>query len=303
MRLLHEKATAYSVGLLRIWVFTQWIADLVKNPIGPLARIPFAYFEPIGLLQWLPREFWARVHSEPVLEGWRIALLVLLALSALGVPFYRVFALSACVLLTFYQGFILGFAEISHTDLAALYVAYIVAIFPAADALSLGRARTGRFTPSLYPAAMLTATGAFLATYMFVGVRRLLDGGFEIFTNGTILRIVGDRASTPDYLGTPLGLSVLQSPALSFVLSIGFVIVTLFEVLSFLCVISTPFRVAWVVVMLPFHILSWPLLQTLFLHNILLMGVLLVDAEALPRALKERGTSPTKGSVLSLVEK
>ena len=237
------------------------------------------------------------MHSEPILDGWRVILLVLLTLSALGVPFYRVFALSACVLLTFYQGFIRSFAESSHADLAALYVAYIVAIFPAADALSLGRARTGRFAPSLYPAAMLTATGAFLATYMFVGVRRLLAGGFEIFTNGTILRVVGDRASTPDYLGTPFGLSVLQSPGLSFVLSIGFVIVTIFEVLSFLCLISTPFRVGWIAVMLSFHILSWPLLQTLFLHNILLMGVLLVDAETLPRVLKARGTSRTKRTV------
>ena len=51
MRLLHEKATARSLGVLRIWVFAQWIADLVKDPISPLARIPFTYFEPIGLLR------------------------------------------------------------------------------------------------------------------------------------------------------------------------------------------------------------------------------------------------------------
>lgn len=282
MRLLHDNASARTLGLLRIWVFTQWIADLIKDPISPVAVVPMAYFEPIGIMRWLPDEFWVRMHTVDVLNGWRIVMIGLLMLSAIGVPFYRIVALITCVLLTFYQGFLASFAEPGHINLVPLYIAYIVAIFPAADALSLHRVR-GERGSAVYRAGMVTATGVFLVTYMFVGIRRLLAGGAEIFTNGTILRTVAERTSTPDYLDASLGLSILQSPILSGAIVAGFVAVTVFEIFSLLCLSSPWFRRAWLFVILLFHVLSWPLLQTLFLHNMLLMGVLLVDLEGLAR--------------------
>jgi hypothetical protein len=72
-------------------------------------------------------------------------------------------------------------------------------------------------------------------------------------------------------------------------LEAGFVVVTVFEILSLLCLSSTWFRRCWLAVMLPFHILSWPLLQTLFLHNILLIVALLVDWDGVLRRLAAPG--------------
>jgi hypothetical protein len=80
-------------------------------------------------------------------------------------------------------------------------------------------------------------------------------------------------------------LRVLESASLSTMFEVGFVIVTLFEILSLLCLGSKWFRRSWLAVMLPFHVLSWPMLRLLFLHNVLLIGVLLVDFEGLAERL------------------
>jgi len=137
--LLHENATAHHLALLRIWVFGLWIADLLKDPITQLAEIPFSDFRPVGVLRLLPPSFWSAVHSEHVLRLWWGTLLVLLVWSALGGPFYRAVAPITCVVLTFYQGMIFGFADVTHAELVALYTTYILAVFPAADAISRRR--------------------------------------------------------------------------------------------------------------------------------------------------------------------
>jgi hypothetical protein len=263
----------------------MWFADVLKDPITDLASVPFSYFEPVGVLRWVPSDLWSAVHSEPVLRLWWVALLVLLALSAAGTRYYRAVAGATCVLLTFYQGMIFGFADVTHAELAALYTTYIVAVFPAADAFALRRARTASPAP-VYRAAMLAATVLLLATYMLTGIRRLFAGGIDIFLDGTILSMVADGAATPDHLQRSLGLWTLASPLGTAGLQLGFVLVTVFEILSLLCVSSTWFRRCWLAVMLPFHVLSWPLLQTLFVHNILLIFALLFDVDGLVRRLR-----------------
>ena len=109
------------------------------------------------------------------------------------------------------------------------------------------------------------------------GVRRVFAGGIEIFTNGTMLGIIAMDSATPDHLQQSVGLRVLESPAWVLMLQVGFVMVTLLEILSLLCLSSPWFRRGWLAVMLVFHVLSWPLLQTLFVFNILLLGLLLID--------------------------
>jgi hypothetical protein len=202
-----------------------------------------------------------------------------------GVPFYRGVALVTCVLLTFYQGVIFGFTSVTHGPIAALYIAWILAVFPSADAFSLRRNPKPSPSNHVYQAAILTATVLFLATYMLVGVRRVVDGGIDIFLDGSILRFLARNSVSPDHLSQRLGLRLLEYPGLSTMFEVGFVIVTFFEIFSLLCLSSKWFRRSWLAVMLPFHVLSWPLLQLLFLHNILLICVLLVDLDGIAERL------------------
>jgi hypothetical protein len=287
MGLLHENATARHLALLRMWVFGMWIGDLLKDPSSDLAQIPLAYYQPVGILQGLPISFWEAALSEPLLQIWWGALAVLLLLSAAGVPGYRGVALVTCVLLTFYQGVIFGFTSVSHGPIAALYIAWILAVFPSADAFSLRRSPKAS-SNHVYQAAILTATILLLVTYMFVGVRRVVDGGTDIFLDGSILRFLARNSVGPDHLPQRLGLRVLEYPGLSTMFEVGFVIVTFFEIFSLLCLSSNWFRRSWLAVMLPFHVLSWPLLQLLFVHNILLICVLLIDLDGIAERLGMR---------------
>lgn len=282
---LHANAGATHLGALRCLVFAMWFADIAKDPLTDLAVLPFSSFHPVGVLRWVPTAFWSTMHSETGLRLWWVTMLVLLGLSAAGTRGYRVIAAVTCVLLTLYQGLIFSFAEVTHAELAALYVAYIVAVFPSADALALRPSPQAHAPRSVYQAALLLATIVLLATYMLTGVRRVYAGGIDIFTNGTILNMIADGSITPDHLQQGFGLRLLSSAAGRLALEAGFVVVTVFEILSLLCLSSTWFRRLWLAVMLPFHVLSWPLLQTLFVHNILLLLILVVDVDGLVRRI------------------
>lgn len=283
--MLHEKATARHLGLLRIWVFGMWLADLLKDSPAEPTQIPLAYYEPVGVLRWLPASFWERALSADVLQVWWWALVAALVLSAAGVPFYRGVALVTCILLTFWQGMVFGFTGVPHGPIAALYVAWILAVFPSADAYSLRRDRAPLRSNDVYRAAILTATAVFLLTYMLVGVRRLFDGGIEIFLDGSILRYIVRNSMNPNYLSQGLGARILEYPGMPSIIEAGFVVVTFFETFSLLCLSSKWFRRAWLAVMLPFHFLSWPLLQLLFVHNILLLCALVIDLDGIVRWL------------------
>lgn len=283
--LLYQNATAYHLGLLRIWVFGLWAADVFKDPITELARMPMSEFHRVGVLQLLPMSFWNAVHAVQPLRVWWAIVLVFLVLSMLGVPFYRLVATITCILLTFYQGIIFGFSHVTHAELVPLYMTYILAVFPSADALAIRRLRVPWEPKPIYQAALLAATIMLLATYMLTGVRRVFAGGIDIFTNGTILGMIAKDSVTPDHLERSVGLWALESPMRVMMLQIGFVAVTVLEILSLMCISSRWFRWCWLVVMLVFHVLSWPLLQTLFVFNILLIWVLLIDWDGIAQRI------------------
>ncbi len=283
--LLHEGATARRLGFLRAWVFGLWFVDMAKDPLPRLAELPPSYFRPVGLLTWLPSEAFSVLLSQSGLCVVWMALLLLLLLSGLGVRGYRAFALGACVLLTLALGLSFSFSQTRHAEVAALYVAYLVAVFPAADALRLARGPRASAPRATYALGMIGATFVLLSTYMLVGVRRMLDGGLEIFSDGTILRIIAQRASSPDHISASLGVRVLESQAAGALVEVGFLVVTFFELTSLLCLWVPWYRRCWLLVIVLFHLLSWPLLQTLFVHNLLLIGVLLVDFDGIGRRM------------------
>jgi hypothetical protein len=282
---IHENATARHLGLLRMLVFGMWIGDLVKDSAFELSRIPLAYYQPVGVLRWFPDAFWEAVLAPAAVRAWWGTLVALLVLAAAGVPCYRAVAVSACVLLTFWQGVVFGFTGVSHGPIAALYVAWILAVFPSADGCALRRGPVPPRPDAVYRLAILTAAAVLLATYMLVGVRRILEGGIEIFVDGSILRYIARNSMSPDYLSQGMGWRLFAYPGMPAILQAGFALVTLFEVTSLLCLASRWYRRAWLAVMLPFHVLSWPLLQLLFLHNILLVLALVVDVGGIARRL------------------
>ena len=125
--------------------------------------------------------------------------------------------------------------SVTHGPIAALHIAWLLALFPSADAWSLRRGPRPSPSDHVYKAAILTATLLFLATYMLVGVRRVIEGGTEIFLDGSILRFLARNSISPSQLPQRLGLTVLEVPGLPMMFQVGFVLVTFFEITAGSC--------------------------------------------------------------------
>jgi len=278
---LHENVSSQTLGFARIAVYGTWLWHVFKDPLDKVVEVPLAYFSPIGVLRLVPEPLWQLIYTADFLWALKLAMLVGLALLVTGVGPFRGIAVCTCIMLTFYQGLVRGFGFINHGELPILYAAYVLAVFPSADALSLRRGRINAAPQTLYKAPMIAVALLLCLAYTFVGAQRLLKGGLEIFVNGTIVHMVTLRSFAPGPSGSGWGHLVLEYPWLALMLQVGFPLVTVFELLSPLCLFYRPFRCAWLPVMLSFHVATGLFMQIWFTANFLLIFVFLTDIDHL----------------------
>lgn len=292
--MLHENVSPHTLGFARIAVYGTWFWHVLKDPLATMVDVPIAYFSPIGVLRLMPEPLWQLLYTPEFLSALKLAMLVCLALLVLGVGPFRCIAIFTCILLTFYQGLVRGFGFINHGELSILYAAYVLAAFPSADALSLRRGKVDYAQPTMYKAPMIAVALLLGLAYMFVGAQRLFKGGLEIFVNGTIIHMVALRSFGPGPSGSGSGHLVLEHPWLALMLQVGFPIVTVFELLSPLCLFYRHFRWAWLPVMLSFHMATGLFMQIWFTANFLLIFVFLTDIDRLfaawlPQSIRRYG--------------
>jgi hypothetical protein len=111
---------------------------------------------------------------------------------------------------------------------------------------------------------------ALCLTYTFAGIYRLLHGGLALFTSAQLPAFVARNSLQLVQPTGNLGDWVLHAPAAAWLLSVGFPVVTAFEVLAPLCLFVRRFRYAFMAVMVPFHVLSWLVMQVWFWENLVL---------------------------------
>jgi hypothetical protein len=295
--MLHQRVSPETLGLARIWVFGIWLVSVLLTPFSDLARFPIEVLRPIGVLQLIPSAAWPVLLSHAGLIGLKMTLAGGLGLLVLGVPGYRTVALLTCAALTFHQGLIRGFTFTNHGELPLLYAAWVLALFPAADALALGRRPSSPRPPVTYRAAMQLAALVLLIGYSLVGVRRLVESAPGIFLDGTIVHYVAVRAAASRGTFGDLGLTALLHPGLARALTLGFPMVGVCEALAPLCLVSRWFRMVWVPVIVTFHLGVWVLMGFLFLFNLLMIPVFLADVDHLvTRLLVRRGRAARLGT-------
>ena len=279
---MNKKVSPQTLGFARIWVYALWFQRISIDPFSQLAELPIEILRPIGVMRYIPESLYGYICTAPVLGALKVVMLVGLALLILGVGPYRRIAICTCILLTVHQGLV-RFGEISHSELGMLYAAYVLAVFPAADALSLRRERVKCAPPVMYAAPMMVIAFMISLTYAFVGTRRLVARAPEIFLDGSILRYVALRSAEGGTFGHQYGLLALEQPWLALLLQIGFPIITVLEGLTPLCLISRRFRWVWLIVMVLFHCLTPYLMNIFFLYNILLLLVFFIDIDPCSR--------------------
>lgn len=282
--MLNEKVSPQTLGFARIWIYALWFRKIYIDPFYQLAELPIEIFSPIGVMRLIPESLYGYICTAPVLGALKVIMLVGLALLVLGVGPYRRIAIFTCALLTFHQGLVRGFGDISdipHGELGMLYAAYVLAVFPAADAFSLRRGRVKYAQPVMYAAPMMAIAFMISLAYAFIGTRRLAASAPAIFLDGSILRYVALRSAQDGAFRHEYGLLALEQPWLALLLQIGFPIITVLEGLTPLGLISRRFRWVWLVVMVPFHCLTLYLMKIFFLYNILLLLVFFTGIDRL----------------------
>jgi len=277
MQLLHCDAPLGSRDFARTYIWLLWVMALAIDPLTDLALLPAVSFEPAGLAAMVPA-----VGRQMLLSPTGLLLLQLASIAATGLAALdfggarwqgrmnglgamaprkllnrKLVSLAACVLLTVYQGVVRGFGHINHAEIVLLFAAYIVTWADWVDVAACnglaehGGSARGR---KHFAGAPLTAIAAMLCvTYTLTGVHRVMQGGVEVFAGNHLQSWIICAQYSPRGYDLTLGKWLLSFPAFRWSMAVGFPLVTLFEILAPLCLVSKRFRLVFFAVMAPFH--------------------------------------------------
>jgi hypothetical protein len=276
--LLHRRASAPSLGLLRIWIFGIWLVYVAIDPVQVLSRLPSEAFAAPGALGILPQSIWPLVLSETGLLTLKLVTLAGIVLVLVGALPSRLLTVSVTALLVIYQGVLRGFSgHMNHAELVLLYATGIVALFPCFDALSLRRSTSGTRKQSLYSAPFVAIAFVFCLSFSFVGAARLGNGLSLFFTdtlrNLTIENWLEMGSMTGDRFATPLGPMLALEIFPSLIFQLAYLASTLLELLAPLALISRWFRYLFVGFAATFHAVNLLVLGVPFIENMFLLVV------------------------------
>lgn len=274
--MIYEQARPQTLGLVRIVVFSIWLVKIIPEPFSFLAELPRSIFKPAGVLRVVPQAGWQWLLDPEFLAILKVVLVLLLFLALLGARPYRVIAILCAIFLTLHQGLVRSFTFVNHQELAALLFVYVVAIFPAADGLSVSKPTRTHASPQIYSAALLTMTILIMLPYCAIAAFRIVNSAPGIFLSNSLAFWFGSLSGL-DADGWSLGKWLLRQPFLLAVSNVGFPLVTGFELFSPLCLIMPRFRRVWLVVMVLFHCLCWVILNIFFWENLILLVLLLTN--------------------------
>lgn len=263
---------ALRLGFGRILVFGIWMVSVVTTPVTLYSELPREIFHPPGALMLFPDAFWDLFLSPAVLLGFQGILVMGCAACAAGVRPFRPIALGTVVLLILFDGLMKGWGGfINHAQMGILYGAILLSMFPSSDQLSVYKKIYKKESSYVYHAGILSTAGLFTFAYAFIGTRRIVVGGLEIFTGDAILTHFAVQSLNYSSSGIELGLLVTQHAWLAVTAKVGFAVITVLEVLAPLCLLSRRFTVVWLSVMIPFHFSTLPAMNIFFWENVLLL--------------------------------
>ena len=274
--MIHERADRSTLALLRIWVFGIWFVQLLFDPIEQLSALPDDLFRPPGFLGVVPDGVWAQLLEAHSLIAFRVVLLALLFLVALG-SFRRPYVpVVTAALVVVYQGLVRGYSgHVNHAEIMLMVAAMVMAFFPMSDVLSVRRpVRPGGKADATARAAVLAVTILFAASYFFVGAVRLWKG-IDLFGTDTLRNLVAHHWVDTGGLDRgvyrlPHGAPVFDTlPAWLFqVLYVG---ATLLELAAPLVLVSKWARRLIPAGLLAFHVMNIGWLDIPFIENMLML--------------------------------
>ncbi len=269
---LYARADASTLGVARSVVFVLLFVNLMLFPAGMIAGLPDSIAEPVGPLRLLSPEAWSLLVSEVTLQVLKWIGVLAVVASVLGVrpfPLVGIPAVAVAFLLDAITKSFGGF--VNHGQFAMLYMALLLVLYPCADGFSVMGNRPRREDARLYGAPLLLGALILALAYTFVGVTRLLHGGWEVMT-GESLRVWLVMRSLDDSLATfQHGVWLSNSPLGYRLALVMFAVVTICEVATIPAVFHARWRLVWMVVMVPFHFTTLFTMNIIFWENVILM--------------------------------
>jgi len=273
MKILHCNAPLGARDFARAYIWILWLLALATGPAGDLSLLPASSFEPVGLAALVPAALRPALLSQAGLAGLKLVTMAAIV-AAVGGFRRKPASIAACVLLSVHQGVLRGFGHVNHAEIALLFSAYIITWFDYIDYTAggkLARHMLSRRRMKHAAGAPLTAIALLLClTYTLTGVHRLMSGGVELFTGNHILGFVDWAQHSPRGYDLTPGRWLFQFTAFRWSMVLGFPLVSLFEILAPLCLVSRRFRIVFCAVMIPFHALVLVTMGILFWQNLAL---------------------------------
>lgn len=289
--MVHEKAGPEALGVFRFFVFGAWAVQTLGTPVARAADLPFELFDAPGVLSLLPPPFWEQLFQPAPLIGMQTGLVLVFTAAALGVRPFPLVGGAAIIGMLALDGIAKGWgAYVNHAQMAILYAGVLVAVSPAADGFS-PRPRPSPSQPKqgAYRFPLVGTALILSVTYALIGGHRLAVGGWEIFAGDALPTYVAVRTFEYSAYAFQLSFRLLESPGAILALKAGFVVATIFEILSPFALVYRRFRHAWLLVIIPFHFATLVTMNIFFWENLILL--LLVFTE-LPTRLGAIGRSP-----------
>jgi hypothetical protein len=274
--MIHERADRTTLALLRVWMFGIWFVSLLLDPIQQLAALPDDLFQPPGFLKVVPMSMWSRLLEERSLMAFRVVLLVLLFLTAIGTFRKPYVPILTAALVAVYQGVVRGYSgHMNHAEIMLLWATMLVVFFPMSEALSVRRPRDGGPDVDRQArAAVLALAILFAASYFFVAAVRLFKG-VDLFETDSLRNNLAGHWIGSGHLvdgtyvlpsGTPLWDAIPGG-----VLKLLFLGVTVLELVVPLVIVSKWSRRLVTPGLLLFHIANIVLLGIPFIEDMLML--------------------------------
>lgn len=287
-------ASARHAVALRTAIFVSCAVSAFQLPLSRLAEFPYSEAKPTGLLLLLPDSVCAQLFSsESALGTLPLVTCGLALLAATGLGF-RFVAPLACLGVTLVFSINLSFSNVTHSKIGILLAAFTLAAFAWADRAATAPRNSSAIneSPHLPPSAqaliqirLLGIAVVLVTSYAFIGAHRLSDGGLDIFLSHPVPAWGYQLSFNPSsswLFSVPLVHFLISNPVSSALLGGGFAVVTCFETLSPLVLVSRRFRIAWLVVIVGFHLISAIVLNLWFWENLVLIAFIVPWIDSSP---------------------
>lgn len=267
MKLLHRDATPTTLRAAQVLVVALWLFKTVPWGWSDLAELPLSLFEPVGLHRWVPASWYPWFLDAGVLTWLRW-----LAIGCLVATFFgpvRPYAfIAAGLVLMHNQALQHGFGFVNHQELVPLYALFLFGL------CGWGRRPWDARVPGLPIVVILLMLSL---VYAMAGVYRVVRHP-ELFVDpATMMGWVLLNSARPLEYGWDVGLRLPWSHGLMWVMHIGFIGVTILEILAPLALVWRPFRWLFLLVIpFPFHFACLVLMNIFFWENAVLM-LLFID--------------------------